>query len=514
MKQYKFLTVIAVTFGFILSGCSEDVIDNVLSWPDGTPSELTLNCANTVQSLPIQANGEWTATVVYEGESSPEDEDQWVGLVTQSGNGNGTLDFVVDANNGPAFRNAKIVLASGDKTLEYKIGQHPVGYGEDNEDIDMSMFGSQVPLGFGIRMQKANGNSRVSNILLNQVMTINGLSANSPKVKELIEKFQLSPGSYVSVDSTVEVNSTLIDKESVEASSRDILANLKVNVAYGMFKLNLNGNFRMFGSSNDENYNFSAMTAPVKGMFRIQQGIINLDLASLDDEPNDDAATAKDKRSARQLIFSSQFIKLRDAIEKCIENGETYSAGTSNTLYKKMMALDNSFGPAYIASAEVGGSAELNYLFSKKEGADTLKIHGDLTFGLNSLLSLDISASADYNNYMKSHMKECTFEYRIKGGDATAAYGFGADLAKLMQAKDDQIDVATVQKKLSEWAQTLRLANSTCVSYSPEPIWNLFSDEAAEELMHFFWDRYPNNGDACPYTFDVRRVIEEANGGY
>lgn len=513
MKQYKFLTVIAVTFGIILSGCSDDVVENVLSLPDGTPAELTLNCANTVQSLPIQANGEWNATVVYEEVSNLEDEDQWVGLLTQSGKGSGTLDFVVDANNSQAFRNAKIVLTSGDKSLEYRIGQQPVGYGEDNDNIDMSMFGSQVPLGFGIRMLKSNGNSRVSNILMEQVMSLNNLSADIPSVKSLIEEFQLSPANYVSIDSTVEAGSTLIDKESVEKSSRDILANLKVNVAYGMFKLNLNGNFRMFGASSDTIYNFSAMTAPVKAMFMLRQGVIDSDLASLDASPNDDATLASDKLRARKLIFSKKFITLHDAIEKCVADGEKYTAGTNNTLFKKMKALDTSFGPAYIATAEVGGSAELNYLFSKNAAVDTLKIHGDLTFGLNSLLSLDISASADYNNYMKSHLKECTFEYRIKGGDAKTAYGFGSVLADLMKG-NDQIDIATVQDKLSQWAQTLSLANSTCVSYKPEPIWNLFSDEAAEELMHYFWDRYPNHGNTCPYTFNVRNIIEEYNGGY
>lgn len=513
MKQYKFIAVVACSIGALLTGCSEDVIDNAISLPDGTPSALTLNCSNAVQTVPVQASGEWTATVVYDDSSISEDDGQWIGLLNHSGQGNGSLDFVVDANNSNVFRSAKIVLASGDKSLEYKVGQQPADYGEDNEDIDMSMFGGQVPLGFGIRMRKPGVNEDVSNILLNQVMTIDGISSESSNVKELVKRFQLEPSRYVSVDTTINVNSTLISKESVEASSRDILANLKVNVAYGMFKLNLNGNFRMFGMSSDSVFNFSAMTAPVKGRFRIQQGIINTDLRALADKSGDDKDTKEAKQSARQLIFSNQFLRLRDAIEKCVAANETYNAGTDNNLYKKMKALDNSFGPAYISSAEVGGSAELNYLFSINKAADTLNIHGDLTIGLNSLLSLDVKASADYKNHIKSHLKECTFQYRIKGGSAASALSFGENLANLMK-KDSVIDVPTVQNRLSQWSQTLKLANSTCVSYVPVPIWDLFSDEAAEELMHFFWDRYPNNGDACPYTFDVRKIIEDSNGGY
>lgn len=514
-KTLLYSGVAAMFFAAVLSSCSDETLVSSISLPDGTPSQVTLSCDNVLMSVPVEASGDWTAKVVYDGSSQAEDSEElsgWLGLITESGNGNATVDYTVDANNTPDLRSATIVITSGDKTIEYKVLQQPVGYGDDNEDIDMSMFGKQVPLGFGIRMLKANGNTKMSNILLNQVMRIDGLSTKNAKVKALVEKFQLSPSEYVSVDSTVEVNSTLISKESVEASSRDILANLKVTVAYGLFKLNLNGDFKMFGASDDKNFNFSAMTAPKKGSFGIQQGVINMDLAYLEDEDGDDAATARDKKVARQLIFSNKFLQMRDSIEKYVAAGETYSKGNNN-LYKKIRAFDNVFGPAYIAGADVGGSAELNYLFSMKEGIDTMKIKGDLTIGINALLKLDVSASAEYDNYMKSHLKESTFNYSIKGGDASKAYGLGADLANLMKA-NDVIDVATVQKKLSEWAQSLKFANSTCISYSPEPIWNLFSNEAAEQLMHYFWDRYPNNGDACPYTFDVRHIIKELNGGY
>lgn len=513
MKQYKFIAGVACSICVLLTGCSDDVIDNAISLPDGTPSELTLNCVNAVQSVPVQANGEWTATVVYDDSSISEDASQWIGLLNHSGQGNGSLNFVIDANNSNVYRSATIVLTSGDESLEYKVGQQPAGYGEDNEDIDMSMFGGQVPLGFGIRMRKPDVNEDVSNVLLNQVMTINTAASEAPSVKELVNKFDLRPSNYVSVDTTINVNSTLISKESAEASSRDILANLKVNVAYGMFKLNLNGNFRMFGMSSDSIFNFSAMTAPVKGRFRLQQGNINADLRKLSDNSDDDKTTKEDKQSARELIFSVQFLRLRDAIEKCVADGEKYDGKEQNNLYRKMKALDNSFGPAYISSAEVGGSAELNYLISYNKAADTLNIHGDLTIGLNSLLSLDVKASADYKNHIKSHLKECTFQYRIKGGSAASALSFGENLANLMK-KDSVIDVPTVQNRLSQWSQTLKLANSTCVSYVPAPIWDLFSNKAAEQLMHFFWDRYPNNGNACPYTFDVRRIIEDSYGGF
>lgn len=511
-----YANVAVMVFAATFTSCSsEEAVSNSISLPEGTPAQVTVNCENGLMSLPVEASGDWTAKVVYDGASRAYDSEQtdWLGLATESGNGNATIDYVVDSNNSSDFRSATIVLTSGDKTVEYKVMQQPLGYGEDNEEIDMSMFGKHIPLGYGIRMQKPTGSDKPNNILLNQVITLNGLSGKSKKVQDLVEKFGLSPSDYYSVDSTAEVNSTLVSKASVEASMREILANLKVTVAYGMFKLNLNGNFRMFGSSKDDNYNFSAMAAPVKGEVQIEQGALNLDLASLEYEDGDDAVTAKDKTLARKLILSNNFLKLRDAIESYVAQGQTYKTGETNELYNQIRRLDNAFGPAYITRAEMGGTAELNYLVSKRDGADTLKIHGDLTFGLNALLKLDVSASADYENSMKSYLNECSFNYRIKGGSAKELGRFKTNIAKLMKA-DAEIDVATMQETISDWSNSLTFANATCVSYGPEPIWNLFSDEAAEQLMHYFWDRYPNNGDACPWTYDVQHIIKEVHGEF
>lgn len=517
MKKKSFYANVAVlVFAATFTSCSSDeVLSNSISLPDGTPAQVTLDCENGLMSLPVEASGDWTAKVVYDGGSRADDSGQidWLGLVTESGNGNATIDYVVDSNNSSDVRSATIVLTSGDKTVEYKVMQQPVGYGEDNDEIDMSMFGKQIPLGYGIRMQKPDGGDKPNNILLNQVVTLNRLSGKSKRIQDLIEKFGLSPSDYYSVDSTAEESSTLVSKASVEASMREILANLKVTVAYGMFKLNLNGNFRMFGSSDDQNYNFSAMAAPKKGEVQIEQGALNFDLASLEDMDGDDAKTTNDKAFARMLILSNNFLKLRDSIEYYVAKGQIYKKGETNDLYNQIRRLDNAFGPAYITRAEMGGTAELNYLVSKREGADTLKIHGDLTFGLNALLKLDVSASADYENAMKSYLKECSFNYRIKGGSTKEIGRFKTNIAKLMK-EDAEIDLATMQETISDWSNSLTFGNATCVSYGPEPIWNLFSDEAAEQLMHYFWDRYPNNGDACPWTYDVRHIITEVHGEF
>lgn len=515
-KKLRLLAGLVLTSGLCLTGCSDNTMDPSISLPDGVPSEVTLDCGRALKSIPIDAIGDWTATVEYDGVADPEEAIEWIGLLDDSGSGKSTLDFVADANNSSRFRSSRIILTAGDKRLEYRVGQQAAGLGEDNANIDMSMFGGQIPLGFGIRMQKpATGDDNVINMLLDPVYTLDGFAGyeTDSRLKKYVDAFNLNPQSYVRMDTIRDVRLELVSKEAAEAHSRLIGANLKVNIAYGLFKLNLNGNFRMFGASNSEVYTFSALSNPNKGTIAMNETRLNNDLEDLEPVETDDAQTAKDRAAARKLLMSNSFIKIHDEIEKCVAEGQTYQKGTNNKLYKKMVALNNNFGPAYVRSAEVGASAELVYNFTKSENQDTLKIHGDLTIGVNSLLSLDVSAAADYNNYIKSHISETSFQYRIRGGSPVVAIELGNSLAKLMsKGSGETISPTVVTEKIGEWAKSVSVSspsNVTCINYYPTPIWNLFSEYAQEELMHFFWDMYPNNqnGD-CPYTFDIRRQIE------
>lgn len=502
-----------------MASCSDDEVENGIALPEGTPTEVTLGYNNGIQSIPFQATGDWTAKVEYDGVTDPDLAPEWLGLMSENGIGDATLQFVADANNTTSYRSARIILQSGDNTLEYKVSQQPYGFGEENSSLDMSMFGSRIPLGYGIRMRPASSSDdNTMNMLLSQVIVIDGFKDDNPLHKELIDALHLDPKSYVRTDTTTNVTMEVGYKEACDSTSRLIGANLKVTVAYGLFKLNLNGSFRMFGSSSDSTYCFSALSTPNKGMFTLNESALNFDLATIagckentSDDP--DAKTKKESaKRAETLILSNGFIKLRDEIEKEVAKNNEYQPGAKDVLARKLKALDTQFGPAYIRSAYIGASAELSYNFTRQENTDTLKIHGDLTLGLNSLLSLNVSAAADYNNYMKSHMQESAFRYRIKGGDAIAAQAMGSDLAKLMSA-NSQVTAETVTEKLNTWSHTVNSKNATCISYLPTPIWTLFSDEAAYQVMRYFWDAYPNTSDgACPYTFDVRRQIESEGG--
>lgn len=503
-KTISLITVCALSTGGILTSCSEDTLNSSLSLPDDTPSFVTLGCKDAIEIIPVKAEGEWKATVVYDDAPNSENKCLWLGLLDNNGKGDSELNYVVDANNTTSPRSAKIVLTSGKESLEYTVTQLPVGTGDDNDDMDLSKFEEQIPIGSGLRMTNSK-NDKLQNILLNQVYTLDKLGSSRKKVKELIDKFDLDPGSYYSSSTTPDIKVSLTSSQDIQYNSRLIGANLKVNVAYGIFKLNLNGDFRMFGSSTDSIVTFSTVSTPVLGSYTLRESKLNETVGYIMESEDQ---TEEDKAAALRLIFSNNFLQIRDSIENLVAGGARYSSTSSDAPLLEMLSnLDNNFGPAYIHSVGMGGSAELVYSTNYSNATDTMNIHGDMTLGLNAVLNLDVAASADYISKMQSRLKENSFQCRIKGGKISEASALINKFAALL-SPDSKVDAKTVNEQLNTWVGSLTMDNATCVDYYPVPIWTLFSPNARKQLLRFFYDRYPNNNDnSCPYPFDVRAQI-------
>lgn len=316
-KTLSLITVCALSTGGALTSCSEDTLNSALSLPDDTPSFVTLGCKDAIEIIPVKAEGEWKASVVYDDATNSEEKCFCLGLLDNNGKGDSELNYVVDANNTTSPRSAKIVLTSGKESLKYTVTQLPVGIGDDNDDMDLSKFEKQIPIGSGVCMTNSK-NEKLQNILLNQVYTLDKLGSSRKKVKELIDKFNLDPGSYYSSSTTTDIKVSLTSSEDIQKNSRLIGANLKVNVAYGIFKLNLNGDFKMFGSSNDSIVTFSTVSTPVLGSYTLKESELN---GAVTDIMESEDQTEKDKAAALRLIFSNNFLQVRDSIEKLVAVG-------------------------------------------------------------------------------------------------------------------------------------------------------------------------------------------------
>lgn len=502
MKHGLFMAASLLSLAMSLASCSDDDQKFGLSLPEGTENTITLDYTNTLKTIKLDADSHWNASVVY----ADEEDDGWIGLLDENGEGSGEINFVVDANTSNDLRVAKIIIASGENKIEYTVNQNPVNADGENGELDMSKFGGSIPLGFGMKVSKGGTSSGLT---MGQVLKLDSYKEGS-RFKEYARKFDLDPVSYVQQTEDATITNTYQNLLQCDSAARGIKAALHVNVAYGMFKLGLNGSFHMFGGSNDSTYAYSVTSAAKIGNYKVLLENVMIDYNKLTPKDNDDSQTIKDKLNAQNMILSSSFIKVRDAIDTLVLKKGPES---NILLQKKMDELNKKFGPAYITIADVGGNAELNYNFSLEDGIDTLKIHGDLNVGLNALFSLNVSAEADYMNGMHTHIQKSLFQSRIRGGSMKAASQVNRDFADLISKQGSKpIDYTKMVEALDKWYASMSLdtvKTITCINYYPAPVWTLFSENAADVLKEYFSKKYPNNEDgSCPYAFDVQALIE------
>lgn len=502
MKHGLFMAASLLSLAMSLASCSDDDQKFGLSLPEGTENTITLDYTNTLKTIKLDADSHWNASVVY----ADEEDDGWIGLLDENGEGSGEINFVVDANTSNDLRVAKIIIASGENKIEYTVNQNPVNADGENGELDMSKFGSSIPLGFGMKVAKGGTSYGLT---MGQVLKLDSYKEGS-RFQEYASKFELNPTSYVQQKEEATIINSYQNLLQCDSAARGINAAVHVNVAYGMFKLGLNGNFHMFGSSSDSTYVYSVTSAARIGNYAVNLEDVMKDYEKLTPENNDDSQTIKDKLDAQKMILSSSFIKVRDAIDTLVlkKDAESYIL-----LQKKMDELNKKFGPAYITQANVGGNAELDYTFSLEDGTDTLKIHGDLSIGVNALLSLNVSAEADYMNGMHTHIQKSLFQSRIRGGSMAAASQVNRNFAELIsESGSEPIKYTAMIDALDKWYASMSLdtvKTITCIDYYPAPVWTLFSEKAADVLKEYFSKKYPNNEDgSCPYAFDVQVLIE------
>ena len=113
MKHGLFMAASLLSLAMSLASCSDDDQKFGLSLPEGTENTITLDYTNTLKTIKLDADSHWNASVVY----ADEEDDGWIGLLDDNGEGSGEINFVVDANTSNDLRVAKIIIASGETRL-------------------------------------------------------------------------------------------------------------------------------------------------------------------------------------------------------------------------------------------------------------------------------------------------------------------------------------------------------------------------------------------------------------
>lgn len=482
MKQilkYGFGLLASVLCMTTFQSCSDDDAPWI-NEPTEEESEIVAPATADYATINVKASGNWTV------EKEDNENSDWLFVINDSGNGNGTIQVSLDPNYEGIDRSADLYVTNGKERVKYTVRQYSV---ESNGAEDMNYANTR--LGHGIKMtitDDRSGSDISTYTTAGSVFKISDLYKNRDDY-EYVEVSELS-SSALSI--------TTLDEATV--SKRQITANLSVDVAYGVFKLGLKGDFKMFGEEMDSTKTFAAVAQYPRYLVEVNYDDMAWDLI------RDKDLSDPEIKAAASKVFSSSFLnkyaKIEALVAKKINNSDAYTSKDESDLQKQISALDNAYGAAFASSATTGGMATIDMKFSTQHAIDTLQIKGKLTTTISSLFKLNVEASAEYLNATRSDVSGSTLSVKVNGGRLSEMNNV---MNALMKLNAGDITATAITEPLEAWGQTLDESPTTfMVTFSP--IWELFSDDAAEEVMKYYLKKYPKDKT---YMFDVHVAAGE-----
>lgn len=490
MKKILFKTLVMGLMLCLLASCSDDDNAPTIEFPEGTVTSLTTGYEEGEFAIPIVATGNWNATVV------PEDA-HWLSVITTEGKGSGNVIYLVEPNTSDEYRKAQIVLTAGDKSLAYDVTQTTLSTSGDEEaqngaEVDYSMFGSTVPVGYGMYIKGKSGMKRFT---AGQIFSLKNLDK-----EELAEYLT---GDYVELEDIETDKITLASAKEFKEQERGIKANLSVNIQYAMFKLGLTGAFKMSGASTDTTFVYSAVTSVPRQDVYLQYNDLLGDYEEIPD-------------NLKKYVISNSFAQLRKSIEELVQAGKTME---DNELAENLKTLDKKYGPVFCSNATLGGNANIAITLGKSTGTDTLAISGTLETSLSGLFSFDVKASADYLNQSSSFIENSMIDINLTGGTKEGRTALTTEFGKIVKPSSDTSQMTSeLIKKISDWVTTIDPTNPktyTCTEYALTGIWELFSDKKAQQVVKdYMASIYPNKKDEkgnviLPYMVDIETMVSE-----
>ena len=489
MKAKRIFAMAALCAPMFLASCSDDSTDGLqssISIPGGNNS-VTINREEGDYAIPVTATGRWTARLAA-------DSVTWLTVATPEGEGSGNVEYFVEPNTGEEMRRADIILTAGDRRVTYTVTQTIVSEaddtaGENGAETDYSMFGQTVPVGYGMYIK---GKSTMKRFNAGQIFRLSGLS-NTDVQEELGGAEYVSTAELPTSEIKLQTGKELRDKE------QDINANLSVNVQFGLFKLGLKGAFNMFGESTDTTYNYCATTT-------VPTQEVSLDYRTLLEDCEELLSQTELNR-----VLSKSFMKVRDSIQSLVANG-----CSDELLEKQLQKLDKDFGPVFCAGATLGGNANVSVTMTSSSTTDTMKISGELSATFTSLFSLDVAASADYLNTSRAYLNNSEISINVTGGTSTGRNTLIKAFGELADPNKPSAEVnESLISNIGTWAETIDGANPstfTCTDYELIGIWELFTDDDAQEAVkEYMKKQYPNNASngLSPYLVDIQAMADE-----
>ena len=471
------MAIAAVTF----TACSDDKTDdaNLVIGEDGA-KEVTINRLGGVIDVPITCNGTWTASL-------PEDCD-WAGVSDANGRGNKQLEINVDYLNPSvvdADRSAILTVTAGDKKQTIKIRQY-VGLedGENAAYLDATGFNDLYTtrgLGLGFNIMPTENNIVVTKNQIISKQTLDKLAKEDDEFKDIIT--ETTDPSEIGKAGPTEVG---------HFDSQHLDVNATIQVTYGLFKLGINGHYKMGQTNDKQNYQFYAgYTVP-----RVKAILNTATLEEIaDDKTYLDAGFTRGFKGTRKKIiaqFETDAKTANYASDRLkLAAGDAATWAKYADLESELRALDTKFGPLYVASATIGGDLTMEITCDTTAVTDSIIAGGEVTASFTTgLLTLSGDVKVNYSKIATDVLKKGVYAFTVRGGSTAAQKGLN-DALGMDKAK---INTANIQAKISEWVNSIpndltgeeAYRNLSAYEQGLAPTWGLFPGKYQSVIRGFF----------------------------
>lgn len=472
----------ALVAALFFSSCDNEE-ELILSVPKGTNTSISIDCNNLFMKLPIEANGMWEATVVG-------DDAYWIALINDKGRGNDEVEISIDYNETGTNRSAIVRFSDGVQAVDYLISQGTYNDSDEGANGSADTLYHYTGIGRGLSVKaSATGGKDYSSLLKAQIFNY---AAMKDDAVQNLPNFVTETTANNSVVSFSDFN-------TLQTQEKNITANLSVDVSYGLFKLGLSGHFQMYGSEKDSTKTYAATAS-------IPRTTLTMNYEDLAIDYGWSEAMSKDYKLKRSKLFSATFINIHDSIEKLVASGQD---ATSKEMQTQLKNLDSKFGPVFTRVVKKGGSVDIDFQLKDMESVDTLKIGGKLTASFNSLFSLKAEAAANYLNTSHSFTSGSKLTIAVNGGELKTLNDLIAALRSI--TSDKGLDAKMMMDAIVAWSDSVTVGNGVIINITVAGIWDLFSDDAADEVKAYFKEKYPNNGKdgSCPYLYNIQALVDE-----
>lgn len=486
------LPVSALALGMGLTACSDSDSEALLQRPGGISEKIQVGGNPTFCTLPIEAKGKWTVSVVNE-------EADWLMPVVNKGTGNKQLRVAVDRNEGNDARSAQVRFSSEGEHVDFTIvqGTYDENAGGANSAADMAYASSR--LGCGIKMGGyGNATSFLSLARNSSLLSWKKLGNESlDEIEDLVMEEKIN-----------EYAVSISNLSQLENQGSDLKASLSVNISYGMFKLGLNGDFSMYAASNDSTVCYAAAVTDPKYFLTLNTAPM-FDYAEPGDAEKMDADELEQYNLARLSMLSPSFVKQCDIIVAATKAGTTVANYRNTPVETALNQLDKVFGPVIITDVTKGGSISIDLRLHSGITEDTMKINGKLDASFTSLFSLNMDAAASYLKESNSYTKDCTLNIKSRGGSLESGDELAKQMVSLISADATEMagSINLMLDKIKLWDASITPADCSITNVSVIPIWEFFYGEAAEIVKDYMKSKYVNKEDgSCPYLFNIQNM--------